>query len=135
MPYGLSDTLADAVQVPVSTVFAVCAQPNTPPERRTGRPHRLTQQDRTQLIAHATASQENRHKPLTLVAEDLGIKANKRTHHCFFASEGYYRRIARAKLFLTVKNRTACLLFVNTFYDWTISEYLLTLNYNCMISN
>jgi len=115
--------IAEAVQLPVSTVFAVCAQPNTPPERRTGRPHCLTQQDRTRLIAHATASPENRRKPLTLIAEELGIRANERTLRRFFASRNYHRRIARAKPFLTAKNKTTRLHFANTFHDWTISDW------------
>ena len=112
-----------AVQLPVSTVFSICAQPNTPPEHRTGRPHRLSHLDETSLIAHAIASQENRRKPLPIIAEELGIKANERTLRCFFASKNYHRQLARAKPFLSVKNKTARLLFANTYRDWSVHDW------------
>jgi len=115
--------ISQAVQLPVSTVFSICAQPNTPPEHHTGRPPCLSSQDKIQLIAHAIASQENRRKPLSIIAEELGIKVNERTLRRFFTSKNYHRRIARAKPFLSVKNKTARLHFADTYHDWTVPDW------------
>ena len=115
--------ISQAVQLPVSTVFSICAQSNTPPEHRTGRPHRLSHLDETFLIAHAIASQENHCNPLPIIAEELGIKANERRLRHFFASKNYHRRLARAKPFLSVKNKTTCLVFANTYRDWSVHDW------------
>lgn len=125
--------IAEAVQVPVSTVFAICAQPNTPLEHCSRRPYHLTHKDRKQLVAHATATQVNCCKPLTLVAEDHGIKGNECTLCRFFASEGYHRRIARARPFLAAKNKTACLCFARTIHDWTLSDWFKVTSCLCSV--
>jgi len=54
-----------------------------------------------QLINAATASTQNRRLPLSLIAEQVGIKISARALCRAFASEGYHRRVARVKPFLS----------------------------------
>lgn len=115
--------IAQEFQLPVSTVFSICAQPNTPRQQRLGRPHALSQEQRNQLIAHATASQANRRKSLFTIAEELGIFVNERTLRRIFSTLGYHRRIARVKPFLTVKNKIARLAFAHLYRDWTQADW------------
>jgi len=58
-----------------------------------------------------------------MIAEELGIKVNECTFRCFFDSKNYHRRIARAKPFLSVKNKTARLHFTDTSHDWTVPDW------------
>ena len=115
--------IATTVELPVSTVFAICAQPNTPTQHRTGRPCRLSLEEKSQLVAHATASQENRRKSLFTIAEELGVRVNERTLRRFFASQGYHRRIARVKPFLTAKSKITRLQFADTFHQWSQQDW------------
>ena len=72
-------SIAQEFQVPISTVFTICNQPATPTTNRIGRPHSLTTEEQEQLLTHATASQANRRKCLSAIAEELGIRINGRT--------------------------------------------------------
>ena len=115
--------IAETVQLPVSTVYSICVQPSTPQQQRTGRPSALSSEDQTRLVAHATASQQNRRKSLILIAQELNITVNERTLRRFFANQGYHRRIAREKPFLTVNNKIARLHFATLFQDWVVQDW------------
>jgi len=53
-----------------------------------------------QLINGATVSTQNRHLPLSSIAEQVGIKISAHALRRAFASERYHRCIARVKQFL-----------------------------------
>lgn len=116
--------IADEFELPVSTVFTVCAQPNTPTTNRIGRPRALTEAQREQLIVHATSTQANRRKSLFTIAEELGYRVNERTLRRVFSEQGYHRRIARAKPFLTVNNKVARQEFSDCYQDWSESDWM-----------
>ena len=108
----------------LSTVFSVCAQPNTPTTIRSGRPRALTEaQCQALILEHATASQANRRKSLFTIAEELNIRVNERTLCRVFTEQGYHRRVARAKPFLTISNKKARQQFSALYRDWTISDW------------
>ena len=115
--------IAETVQLPVSTVYSICAQPSTPQQQRIGRPSALSSEDKDRLVAHATASQQNRRKSLILIAQELNITVNERTLRRFFANQGYHRRIAREKPFLTINNKIARLHFATLFQDWVVQDW------------
>lgn len=115
--------ISQEFNLPLSTVFSVCAQPNTPTTIRSGRPRALTEAQCQALIQHATASQANRRKSLFTIAEELNIHVNERTLRRVFTEQGYHRRVARAKPFLTISNKKACQQFSALYRDWTISDW------------
>jgi len=73
-----------------------------------------------QLINAATASAHNRRLPLSLVAEQVGIKISARALRQAFASEGYHRRVARVKPFLSSAARVKRNTWAEEFRDWSI---------------
>ena len=116
-------SIAQEFKLPVSTVFSICAQPNTPQATRAGQPHILSRAQQENLIHYATASQTNRHKSFSTIVEEIGIHAHERTLPQFFASRGYHRRIARVKPFLTTKAKLTRLQFAQDYHDWTVADW------------
>ena len=72
-------SIAQEFKLPVSMVFSICAQPNTPQATHTGQPHILSQAQQENLINYATASQTNHCKSFSTIAEEIGIHAHERT--------------------------------------------------------
>lgn len=95
--------IATAVCLPVSTVYRTAQkEPSTPGQRKVrGRPWILNQAIRKKLLEVITASAENRRKPLTEIAFITGIQACEKTLRRSLALDGYHRRVARKKSFLT----------------------------------
>jgi hypothetical protein len=60
------------------------------------------------LIEVATECAENRRKPLTEIAYMAGITASATTLRRAMVMEGFHRRVARKKPFLSVKQQVVC---------------------------
>jgi len=76
-----------------------------------------------QLINTATASAQNRHLPLSLIAEQVGIKISARALSRAFASEGYHRCVARVKPFLSPAAWVKRNAWAEEFRDWSIQDW------------
>lgn len=111
--------IATELGIPSSTVGTCIYQPVTPPQRPRGRAPLLTTPIRQQLVAHATASHEQRLKPLRQIALELGINVDNRTLTKAFDKEGYHRRVATEKPLLTPAHITNRLYWANICKDWT----------------
>jgi hypothetical protein len=115
--------IASELEVPLSTVFSICQQPSTPHRPRMGRPLVITPTIRKLLVEHATASQQNRRKILLEIAEDLGVSVNERILRKAFADEGYHRRVARVKPFLSITAKVQRLAWADNIHDWSIEDF------------
>jgi hypothetical protein len=111
--------------VPLSTVYKICKEPSDtpPPHTRTGRPKILTKLISKKLIDYATATQENRRKPFAQLAEELSITINERSLRQAFAKEGYHRRVARMKPFLSINAKAKRLEWADKIRDWSAYDY------------
>ncbi|PVH91873.1 hypothetical protein DM02DRAFT_311549 [Periconia macrospinosa] len=78
-----------------------CVKGLVSPYRPRGRKGVIDTPTKARLIVHATANAEQRRKPWTQIAAELGVKADPRTIYKVFESERYYRRVATEKPFLT----------------------------------
>lgn len=116
-------SIAQEFKLPVSTVFSICTQPNTPQAVRIGQPRSLSLAQQEQLIHQVTATQANRRKSFFAIAEEIGIHVHERTLRRFFTSRSYHRRIARVKPFLTEKAKLTRLEFAQTYLDWTTADW------------
>jgi transposase-like protein len=81
-----------------------CALTRLTPQKPRGRHPLLSTPLRQRLVSHATASHEQRLKPLRQIAHELNINVDQRTLTKAFAKEGYYRRVATEKPLLTPKH-------------------------------
>jgi transposase len=70
------------------------------------------------LLFHATANHEQRLKPYTEIAAELGIKACAKTIHKVFEQEHYYRRVATEKPWLTAFHMQNWLFWSNLAVSW-----------------
>ena len=93
--------IAKEIGIATSTVFSICSAPFTPKKIKLGRPKVFTTPIHKRLIDFATASQKNRCLPLAEVAQLAGVQASEVTLRKVFAQEGYHRRIARVRPFLS----------------------------------
>lgn len=75
------------------------------------------------LIEHVIASQHNRRKPLRPIAEEVGITLNERTLRQAFVDEGYHRRVARVKPYLSIPAKIKHLNWANELNDWSIADF------------
>jgi len=115
--------IAHEIGVATSTVFSICSSPTTPQKQKPGRPKLLTTPIRKRLVDFATASQANRRLPLTEVAERAGVKASLETLRNAFSAEGYHRRIARSRPFLSTKTKATRLDWSHHYADWTRADW------------
>jgi transposase len=86
--------IASHLQIPYETVRRCTHQPITP-YKTNGRPPLLNTPLRQRLVSHATATHEQRLKPLREIAHELGINVDQRTLTKAFNKEGYHRRVDR----------------------------------------
>ena len=70
-----------------------------------------------------TASQQNRRLPLAQVAEIADIASSAETLRDAFATEGYHRRVARVRPFLSPAAKTARLDWAYHYADWTQADW------------
>ena len=115
--------IAHEIGVATSTVFSICSSPITPQKPKPGRPKLLTTPIRKRLIDFATASQANRRLPLTEIAEQAGVQASIVTLRNAFSTEGYHRRIARVRPFLSTKTKATRLDWSHHYADWTRADW------------
>lgn len=81
--------ISQELQIPYETVRR-CTLQQVTPEKPRGRPPLLNTPLRERLVAHATASYEQRLKPLQQIAHELRINVDYRTLIKAFDKEGYY---------------------------------------------
>jgi transposase len=105
------------LEIPYRTVRECALGPITPQKQR-GRLPILNTPLRQRLIAHATASHEQRLKPLREIAYELGIYVDHRTLTKAFDKEGYHRRCATEKPLLQPKDLTNRLLWSSLAIHW-----------------
>lgn len=113
--------IADAVKLPLTTVYRTAHQYSTPTinKGKRGRPLLLSPEARSKLVELATTSAENRRKPFTEIAYLAGVQASEKTLRTAFATEGYHWRVARKKPFLQKKHIQVCLkYFTSIFFFW-----------------
>ena len=102
--------IAEAVKLPLTTVYRTARQYSTPTvnKGKRGRPLLLTSEARSKLVELATSSAENRRKPFTEIAYLAGIQASEKTLRTAFSTQGYHRRVARKNPFLKKKHMPVC---------------------------
>jgi transposase-like protein len=81
-----------------------CALTRLTPQKPRGRHPLLSTPLRQRLVSYATASHEQRLKPLRQVAHELNINVDQRTLTKVFAKDGYHRRVATERPLLTPKH-------------------------------
>jgi len=115
--------IAQEIGIATATVFSICRAPATPQKKKPGRPEILTTPLRKRLIDFATASQKNRRLPLREVAELAGVDASPDVLRTAFATEGYHRRVARARPFLSLQAKEKRLDWAKHYADWTRADW------------
>jgi len=115
--------IAREIGVVTSTVFSICSAPFTSKKIKLGRPKVFTTLICKRLIDFATASQKNRCLPLAEVAQLARVQANEVTLPKVFTEEGYHRRIARARLYLSRLGKEKRLDWAHHYADWTRADW------------
>lgn len=103
--------------------WKICQEPSTPKKRK-GRPLLLNTPTRRRLIFAASQDSEHRQMPMIDVAAELGIEACERTIKKAFRKEGYNRRVARKKPFLTQEQKDRRLQWALEHRHWTPEQWL-----------
>jgi len=116
--------IANEVDIAVSTVYSICKAPTTPRKVKPGCPRLLNTPIRKQLITLATANQINRRLPLTEIANLAGIQASPTILHKAFAQEGYHRRVAHARPYLSAASKESWLDWAYHYPDWTRTDWV-----------
>ena len=115
--------IAEEIGIAASTALSICQAPTTPHKVKPGRPRILTTPIRMGLVDFATASQKNRHLPLREVAELAGVIASADVLRTTFATEGYHRRVARVRPFLSLAAKEKRLDWAQHYADWTRADW------------
>ena len=115
--------IANEFGIAVSTVYSICKAPTTPRKVKLGRPKLLNTPMRKQLITLATANQTNRRLPLTEIANLAGIKASPTLLRQAFAQEGYHRRVARVRPYLSAEAKEKRVDWAHHYADWTRTDW------------
>ena len=91
--------IAETIELPLSTVFNVCLYPATSPRRKSR--VKISTPIRKRLVSEATKNAESHCKIFREVATSIGLDFSRQALRHAFAKEGYHRRRARKKPFLT----------------------------------
>ena len=73
---------------------------------------------RKHLISEATKNATNHHKPYPDIAALIGLKVSPNTLYRAFEKEGYYRRAARKKPFLSKSQKKKRFEFAQSTATW-----------------
>lgn len=114
--------IAEDQNLGISTVRDICNSPATPKKRK-GRPFSIDSPTRRHLVATATQDAAHRQMPFQEIAELCGVQASERTLRKAFALEGYKRRKARKKVFLTDAAKAKRLRFALAHRHWGVEEW------------
>ncbi|PVH90193.1 hypothetical protein DM02DRAFT_734687 [Periconia macrospinosa] len=109
----------NALAIPYETVRR-CIKGTISPYKPPGRKPILDSPIKCRLLAHATATREQRFKPIAQVAAELGIHADKRTINSAFNKDQYYRRVATQKPWLSEEHIQKRLFWSNLAVTWPI---------------
>lgn len=90
---------------------------------RLGHPLSISPEVQRQLLSMATASAHNRGLPLTQVAEAAGINLGQQALKRLFHSQGYHRRVARVKPYLSPAAKEKRRTWGERFQDWTVPDW------------
>lgn len=111
------------LEVPSSTVYTICQQPSTPSQIKFSHSRILTSPPWIQLIQHVILSQDNHCKPLSSIAEEIGIIVNDQTLYQAFSNHGYHCPVACIKPFLSLKAKIKHYNWAKTRQDWMVEHY------------
>ena len=114
--------IAENQRLGVSTVWDICHAPATPKKRK-GRPLTIDTPKRRLLVATATQDAEHRQMSYRDIADICGIRAGDKALRKAFALEGYHRRKARKKPFLTDLQKQKRLRFALEHQHWTPEDW------------
>lgn len=109
--------ISQELGIPRETVRR-CIQGSITPDRPRGRKPLIDTPTRRRLIFHSTANREQRLKPYTEIAAELGIHADPRTITKAFHKERYYRRVATEKPWLNAEHIQKRLFWSNLAVNW-----------------
>ena len=115
--------IAREVDVAVSTVYSICKAPSTPKKVKPGRPKALSTPLHKRHIEIATSSQQNRQLPYAEVAALAGITAGPHPLRTAFESEGYHRRVAYSRPYLSQQSKEKRLDWAWHYADWTWADW------------
>jgi hypothetical protein len=110
----------------VSIVFTIRRGPATPKKKK-GRPGKIDTPTCKALVQRATLNTENRRKPLFQIAFEKCVNASQETIRRAFLNEGYVRRIARKKVYLTAAYKMRRLEFARRHQNWTVTDWRKTI--------
>lgn len=90
---------------------------------RGGQKASISPEVKRSLIETATACARNRRLPYTEVAKLAGVTASATCLRRVFESEGYHRRIARIKPFLSPEAKVNRVQWAQAWRDWGVDEW------------
>jgi len=96
---------------------------NPSEHRRQGHYQTVSPAIKQQLIAAATTNSHTRRLALSSVGELGGVRISARVLRRMFASEGYHRRVARVKPFLTTSAKAKRKAWSEQFSDWDVGDW------------
>lgn len=97
-------------------------QPITP-QKRPGRPKKLTTPRRHQLIDFITSNSTTRKMPYIEVANALDWDVSEDTIRQALSSEGFFRRVARIKPYLSPQAQAKHLQWAKEYEHWTKEDW------------
>ncbi len=93
------------------------------PRKRKGRPPIFDQEKRQRLVEFVVQSPENRQMAYFELPPHVSLHACERTIRKALGTEGYHRRVARRKPYLSAANRAKRLFFAESYKEWDVEDW------------
>ncbi len=93
------------------------------PRKRKGRPPIFDKEKRQHLVKLIVESPENPQMAYFQLPLHVSLHACERTIRRALGTEGYHRRVARRKPYLSATNRAKRLLFAECYSDWDVEDW------------
>ncbi len=114
--------IAHLTKLPLSTVGLICNEPVTP-SREPERPSVITTPITCRILDYVTSSAEHRQLAYREISEHLNLNLSVTTIRKILNDNGYHRRVAVAKPFLTDNAMAKRLAFAQKYSHWNKSDW------------
>jgi transposase len=114
--------IANALEIPRTTITTLLQEPATP-RKRTGRPIKIRTPERLRLVNFISESSVNRRMSYAELGLHLNLDASEKAIRTALDLEGFHRRIAREKPFLSSAAKIKRLEWAMKYSHWTVQDW------------
>ena len=115
--------ITNITKIPKGTLGDLKKRGTRVTKQRTGRPKKLTEADKRQIVLHIRRDSKTRWLSLHQLIKDLQLNALEKTVRNALHDFGYYHKVAKRRPFLKNRDRKCRLQYAKKHKHWTVDDW------------